>query len=280
MRTRQTLVVLRFLPTNRTADTRTGRPICWQHRQPNRPCPIPSPKALLNRPGWFSRRPHTRFGRRANRSEHIYIYILKLTIGHVLGEKRKKEKEKKSQSGVSGKGERPRQTDRQTHRRPYVQPEGGGLEMGCLCQGRAKPSQAKPRLKVPPLDYNRIDRNKGKIDVLNHSLDAAHSRDRMSSVWARPTHSINCRVNGIEAHSLDKLSSHSAFYRVSEWDIGPFAGQVIEWVGQMPSRQLMEWVGLCLIHSTVYQLSGSGAWGIIQRMKELAAKNYGEGDFV
>ena len=35
-------------------------------------CPIPSPKILLNRPGRFARRPDTRFGRRANRSEHIY----------------------------------------------------------------------------------------------------------------------------------------------------------------------------------------------------------------
>ena len=43
--------------------------------------------------------------------------------------------------------------------------------------------------------------------VLNHSLDVAHSLDRMSSIWARPTHSINCRVNGIEARSLDKLLS-------------------------------------------------------------------------
>ena len=105
--------------------------------------------------------------------------------------------------------------------------------------------------------------------VLNHSLDAAHSLDRMSSVWARPTHSINCRVNGIEAHSLDKLSSQWA---------GPFAWQVTEWMGQMLNRHFIEWVGLCLIHSTVYQLSGSGAWGIIQRMKEFAAKNYGKGD--
>ncbi len=35
-------------------------------------CPIPSPKILLNRPGRFARRPDTRFGRQANRSEHIY----------------------------------------------------------------------------------------------------------------------------------------------------------------------------------------------------------------
>ena len=37
MRTRQRLVLLCVLPTNRAADTCTGRPIRWQHRQPNRP---------------------------------------------------------------------------------------------------------------------------------------------------------------------------------------------------------------------------------------------------
>ena len=50
----------------------------------------------------------------------------------------------------------------------------------------------------------------GEIYVLNHSLDAAHSLDKLSSVWARPTNSINCRVNWIEAHSLEGL--------LSEWD--------------------------------------------------------------
>ena len=74
--------------------------------------------------------------------------------------------------------------------------------------------------------------------VLNHSLDAAHSLDKMSSIWARPTHSINCRVNGTEALLLDKLSS--------EWDTDPFA--------QRPIKRM----GLCPFHSTAYQLSGPG----------------------
>lgn len=39
-------------------------------------CPIHSPTILLNRPGRFARRPDTRFGRRANRSVHIYAYQL------------------------------------------------------------------------------------------------------------------------------------------------------------------------------------------------------------
>ena len=47
----------------------------------------------------------------------------------------------------------------------------------------------------------------------------SHSLDKMSSVWARPTHSINFRINGIEARSLDKLSS--------EW-AGPYIRHFIE----------------------------------------------------
>ncbi len=35
-------------------------------------CPIPLSKRPLNRPGRFARRPDRRFGRRANRSEHIH----------------------------------------------------------------------------------------------------------------------------------------------------------------------------------------------------------------
>ena len=40
-------------------------------------CPIHVSKQPLNRPGRFARRPDTRFGRLANRSEHMYCtYIL------------------------------------------------------------------------------------------------------------------------------------------------------------------------------------------------------------
>lgn len=37
MRPGQRLYLLSALPMNRLADTCTGRPTCWQHRQPNKP---------------------------------------------------------------------------------------------------------------------------------------------------------------------------------------------------------------------------------------------------
>ena len=80
--------------------------------------------------------------------------------------------------------------------------------------------------------------------VLNHSLDAAHSLD---SVWARPTHSINCRVNGIEAHSLDKLSSQWA---------GPYTRHFIEWMGHRPVRSTGYWVSGTNAQSPLHRVSG------------------------
>lgn len=38
-------------------------------------CPIRCPKNLLHRPGRLASRPDSRFGKRANRSEHRYIYV-------------------------------------------------------------------------------------------------------------------------------------------------------------------------------------------------------------
>lgn len=55
--------------------------------------------------------------------------------------------------------------------------------------------------------------------VLNDSLDAAYSLDKLSSVWARHTYSINSGVNGIEAHLLNKMPSVWA---------SPFTQQFIE----------------------------------------------------
>ena len=57
------------------------------------------------------------------------------------------------------------------------------------------------------------------VFVLNHSLDAAHSLDKLSSVCATPTYSINFRVNGTEAHPLDIMPSLWA---------GPFTQEFIE----------------------------------------------------
>ena len=100
---------------------------------------------------------------------------------------------------------------------------------------------------VPPYVYSFIC-------VLNHLLDAAHSLDKMSSVWARPAHSINCRVNGIEACLLDKLSI--------EW-AGPYTRYFIEWMAvsrvSRPgpyARHFVEWMGHRPVHSTVYRVNG------------------------
>ena len=73
------------------------------------------------------------------------------------------------------------------------------------------------------------------MSVLNHSLD------KMSSVWARPTHSINFRVNGAEAppldkmpsvwpaHSLNNLSTKWAGYLVNGIHAHSLDGLLIEW---------------------------------------------------
>ena len=109
----------------------------------------------------------------------------------------------------------------------------------------------------------------------------------MGSVWVWPPLSINCRVNGIESHSLDKLArgwagpytrhfiewmGHrpvcSTDYRLS--GPGPYAGQVIEWVGNRPIRSALPQVSGPVSHS-LNSLSIEWAWGIIQRIKELAA---------
>lgn len=60
------------------------------------------------------------------------------------------------------------------------------------------------------------------VSVVKHSLDASHSLDKLSSIWAWPTYSINCLVNGTEAHPLHKMPSVWA---------GPFSQQFIEEVG-------------------------------------------------
>ena len=105
----------------------------------------------------------------------------------------------------------------------------------------------------------------------------------------RPIHSINCRVNGIEARSLDKLSS--------EW-AGPYTWHPIKWMGHrlvrstvyrmsgpgQYARQFIEWMWKRPIHSVVHRvrelvshslnsLSIEWAWGIIKSIEELAAKN-------
>ena len=85
------------------------------------------------------------------------------------------------------------------------------------------------------------------VGVLNHSLDAAHSLDRMSSVWARPTHSINCRVNGVEAHSLDKLPSQWA---------SPYTRHFIERMGHRPVCSTGYWVSGTNAHSPLHWVSG------------------------
>ncbi len=44
------------------------------------------------------------------------------------------------------------------------------------------------------------------VFVLNDSLNAAFLLDKLSSAWVKPIYSINCRVNGTEAHTLNRLS--------------------------------------------------------------------------
>ena len=73
----------------------------------------------------------------------------------------------------------------------------------------------------------------------------------------RPIHSALYRLNGTHACSLDKL--------LSKWDICPFTRHFID-----------QWVCVSVLNNL--SIEWAWGWGIIQRMKELAAKNYVEVD--
>ena len=82
----------------------------------------------------------------------------------------------------------------------------------------ALPTKSKGKKKIKEKS-GRENVQAGSANVLNHSLNAAHSLGKLSSVRARPTYLINCRVNGTETHLLDKMPSVWA---------GPFTQQFIE----------------------------------------------------
>lgn len=82
-----------------------------------------------------------------------------------------------------------------------------------------------------------IHYNRYKICVLYHLLDAAHSLDKLSSVWARPTYTINSRVNRTEAHFPEKCRlywpAHSLDVSSSEGNTRLFASQSINQTDQV-----------------------------------------------
>ena len=77
--------------------------------------------------------------------------------------------------------------------------------------------QTLTRLIRPQTDKNQTTKRPDRLLTISQTnsrpivdqtiVSLAHPLDKLPSVWARPTHPINCRVNRIEAHSLDKLLS-------------------------------------------------------------------------